>query len=281
MGSDRILPVGKSGRSALVVAEEAARAAAEVIISGFIPEASGNRRSPQVSHKGRANIVTDTDRLAEQKSTSILMTEFPGYNLLAEESGSTTGDSEYTWIVDPLDGTRNFASGVPHFAVNIALAHEGESILGLTYDPVRRELFHAVLREGAFLNGNPINVSSVTDLEMGVMGFDMGYADEKASRLLEMLCDLWPGMQALRIMGSAALGLAYVASGRIEVYSNHNIETWDIAPGLLLVREAGGIVTDMRDAPAKLTSGNIIAANAKFHQRFMATTASSEWRKNA
>ena len=131
------------------------------------------------------------------------------------------------------------------------------------------------------MNGNPINVSSVTDLEMGVMGFDMGYADEKASRLLEMLCDLWPGMQALRIMGSAALGLAYVASGRIEVYSNHNIETWDIAPGLLLVREAGGIVTDMRDAPAKLTSGNIIAANAKFHQRFMATTASSEWRKNA
>ena len=275
------LPTGSSGRSALEVAEVAARAAGRVIMEGFHPQPDGERRAPVVSHKGRANIVTDTDRAAERESTAVLMEEFPGFNLLAEESGHTAGKGPYTWVVDPLDGTRNYASGVPHFAVNVALTYEGESVLGVTYDPVREEMFHAIGGQGAFMNGNPIAVSGIDTLEMGVMGFDMGYTDDKAARLLEAFRSLWPGMQALRIMGSAALGMAYVAAGRIESYSHHNVEAWDIAPGLVLVREAGGVVTDIRDAPAVVNSSGVVAANPVFHKRFMEATAATEWRKRA
>ena len=113
------------------------------------------------------------------------------------------------------------------------------------------------------------------------MGFDMGYTDGKAARLLDMLRGLWPGMQALRLMGSAALGMAYVAAGRIESYAHHNIEAWDIAPGLVLVREAGGVVTDIRNTEAALNSPGIVAANPVFHKRFMKATDDSEWRKQA
>lgn len=275
------LLTGNSGRSALEVAEAAARAAGRVIMEGFHPQADGERRAPEVSHKGRANIVTDTDRAAERESTAILMEEFPRFNLLAEESGHTVGEGPYTWVVDPLDGTRNYASGVPHFAVNVALTYEGESVLGVTYDPVREEMFHAIAGHGAFMNGNPIAVSGIDTLEMGVMGFDMGYTDGKAARLLDMLRGLWPGMQALRLMGSAALGMAYVAAGRIESYAHHNIEAWDIAPGLVLVREAGGVVTDIRNTEAALNSPGIVAANPVFHKRFMKATDDSEWRKQA
>jgi myo-inositol-1(or 4)-monophosphatase len=275
------LPTGRSGRTALEVAEAAARAAGRVIMEGFHPQPDGERRAPAVSHKGRANIVTDTDQAAERESIAILMEEFPGYNLLAEESGHTAGEGPYTWVVDPLDGTRNFASGVPHFAVNVALANEGESVLGVTYDPVREEIFHATAGQGTFMNGNPIAVSGIDTLAMGVMGFDMGYTDDKAARLLDVLRNLWPGMQALRLMGSAALGMAYVAAGRIESYAHHNIEAWDIAPGLVLVREAGGMVTDVRGERASLTSPGIVAASPTFHKRFMEATADSEWRKQA
>ena len=117
----------------------------------------------------------------------MLRKEFPGYGVLAEESGASPGGEPYTWVLDPIDGTRNFANGVPHFAVNLALMESADVLLGLTYDPVRNELFHAEADQGAFLNGRSISVSSTESLEMSNLGFDMGYADQQATWLLQMI----------------------------------------------------------------------------------------------
>ena len=275
-------PIGRGGATAFQVAEQAVRAAGRVALERFRaagdPSGSG---ALTVSYKGRNDLVTDADLAAEEAALAVLRREFPDSSTRAGESGATPGRDEYTWVLDPIDGTRNFASGVPHFAVNLALAQGEEVLLGLTYDPVRDELFHAEAGQGAFLNGRPMAVSPTESLEMSVLGFDTGYADEQAKRLLEMVQHLWPDMQAIRVMGSAALGLAYVAAGRIGLYAHHHLGPWDVAPGLLLVREAGGLATDLQGAPATLHGAAAIAANPGLHARFMAATADTAWRQGA
>ena len=152
--------------------------------------------------------------------------------MLAEESGeSGSADSPYVWIVDPVDGTRNYAIGVPYFATTIALARDGEVVYGATYDPSRDEMFEARRGGGATCNGEPVRVSERTSLSMATLATDMGYNDAMAGFALQLLDRLWPGMQAVRIMGSAALGLAYTASGRADVYFHHCLAPWDIAAG--------------------------------------------------
>ncbi len=280
------LPVGRSGRSAHQVAEETVREAGRLIMRWFDAPA-GSAGAPAISHKGRADIVTEADTAVEAAALAMLREEFPDFGVLAEESGAAPGSGPYTWVLDPIDGTRNFANGVPHFAVNLALVKSRDGVLGptydpvlgLTYDPVRNELFHAETGQGAFLNGERISVSSTESLEMSVLGFDMGYVDQQADWLLEMVQGLWPGMQAIRVMGSAALGLAYAAAGRIDIYTHHHLGPWDLAPGLLLVREAGGVVTDLQGPPATFHGAAAIAANPALHARFMAATAGTSWRR--
>ena len=218
------------------------------------------------------------DRMVEAKAIGLLAKEYPTFGLLAEESGCKQGKDPHLWVLDPLDGTRNFASGTPHFAVNLALAKHGTPLLGLTYDPLREELFHAEAGHGAFLNGKRLWGSETGSLERSVLGFDLGYREEQAGRLLDMLHGLWPKMQAVRIAGSGALGLAYVAAGRYQLYAHHHLWPWDMAPGVLLVREAGGVVTDLRGAPANVYSGGIVAAKPAVHQEFMKATEGSRWR---
>ena len=274
------LPTSRSGSTAYQVAERAVRAAGRVIMDRFSPARGPTQPSPvAVSYKGRTNLVTDVDHAAEAAAMAVLREEYPDSGILAEESGATPGHDGYTWLLDPIDGTRNFAIGVPHFAVNLALARDVKVLLGITYDPVREELFHAAAGHGASLNGRPMAVSSTESLEMSVIGFDMGYVDEQAEQLLQTALHLWPGIQAIRVMGSAALGLAYVAAGRIELYVHPHLGPWDLAPGLLLVREAGGVATDLLGAPATFQSGAAIAANPALHARFMAATADAPWRQ--
>ena len=273
------LPSGLGGATAFQVAERAVRSAGRVAMERF--RSSGDPASSDpltISYKGRNEIVTDADLAAEAAALAVLRQEFPQSGTLAEESAPTPGQDGFTWVLDPIDGTRNFAVGVPHFAVNLALARGDQVLLGLTYDPVSDELFHAEAGQGALLNGRPMTVSSNERLEMSVLGFDMGYVDEQAKWMLEMVLHLWPGMQAIRIMGSAALGLAYVAAGRIDLYVHHHLGPWDLAPGLLLVAEAGGVATDLKGAPATLNNSAAIAANRGLHARFMAATADTRWR---
>lgn len=275
-----IPPVAPDGRTALAVAEQAVRAAGAIIAARMpaMATAEGRAGVSVQAKDGWNNFVTEVDHQAEAALLAVLDAAFPEFAVLAEESGSRDGSVPWRWTIDPLDGTRNFAAGIPQLAVNLALDHDGEIVLGLTYDPVRDELFHAVLGGGAWLNGQRIRVAGVPALTDALLGFDMGYLGDQGKMLLAMLTDLWPGMQSVRMMGTAAMGLAYVACGRFHIYAHHYVQPWDIAPGLLLVREAGGLTTDLRGAGAVPEAGCVVAAAPGVHGAFMAATDGSDWR---
>ena len=266
---EQALPRGPSGRTALQVAEEAVRAAGGLVMTRFRGAADA---PPQVAFKGPDNLVTDVDRAAEEAAMTVLDREFPEYGMLAEESGRRAGRGDHTWVLDPLDGTRNFVNGVPFFAVSLALTRGDELLLGLTYDPARDELFHAVLGGGSHLNGRRTRVASPDAPEHPILGFDVGPMDERTAWLLEMLRGLWPDMQALRISGSAALGYAYLAAGRLHLYAHHQLAPWDVAAGLLLVREAGGVATDFQGGMAEMGHKAVVAASRAVHEHFMGAT---------
>lgn len=198
---------------------------------------------------------------------------------MAEESQAIEGTSGYTWVIDPLDGTRNYILGIPFFSLVIALAKGDDILLGVTFDPTRQEMFHAIRGEGAFLNGGPIKVSEKSEIEQALLGYDLGYVDEKASTAIEMILHLWPNVQGTRILGSAALGLAYAACGRLDLYFHHNLSPWDVASGILLTREAGGVITDKYTTPASLRSESIIASNAGLYGAFLKATEGLAWRR--
>ncbi len=289
------IPPSTSGTSAHDVAVEAARRAGEIIAARFYTE-------KQVSLKGPGDLVTDVDLQAENAVIQLLRDEYPGFGIISEESAPVTTASPYTWVVDPLDGTRNYTWGIPHVAVVVALARDGEVVVGVTYDPIRHELFTAELGKGAYLNGDSISVSTKREMPESLLGFDMGYSDEKAVKALDMVSALWPGIQSIRLMGSAALGLAYAACGRVDIYFHHNLAPWDIASGLLLVSEAGGMAVDRHGDPATLFSPDatvsvsggrerapnlpdtsygksVIASSPHLVARFLAATEGLEWRK--
>ena len=171
------------------------------------------RTSINVSYKGRGNIVTDVDTEVEEEVLDILRREYPDMGLLGEESAGKRADAGYVWIVDPLDGTRNYASGIPFFSTVIGLALDGEVLVGVNYDPVRGDLFEAERGGGAFLNGERAAVSERTELAESIIGTDLSYNNRGAANGLEVVREIWPGMQTARIMGSAALGLSYAADG--------------------------------------------------------------------
>jgi myo-inositol-1(or 4)-monophosphatase len=266
------LPFSRTRRNALEVATDAARLAGQIIQDRFLTTKEINFK------EGRANIVTDVDLAAERAALGLLQLEYPQFGVLSEESRPVEGASPYTWVLDPLDGTRNYASGIPHFCVVVALAKEDEVVLGVTYDPMRQELFTAQKGQGAFLNGKPISVSAKEEIPQALLGFDLGYVDEKAGLALDMVRTLWPGLQSLRLMGSSALGLAYAASGRLDLYFHHSLAPWDIAAGLLLVQEAGGVVVDRQGQSARLRTPSVIAANPHLIDRFLQATEGLPWR---
>ena len=265
------LPTSVTGRTAQEIALEAAHLAGGIQMARLHGQKS-------VTHKGRGNLVTDVDIQVEGEVLALFRREYPEFGLLAEESDRVEGAADYTWIVDPVDGTRNYVSGIPYFAVVIALAYKGEVMLGLTYDPVRQELFRAHRGGGAFLNDVPIRVSAKEKLAQCLVGFDMGYTDHRAVNAVKLVEALWSQLEGVRIMGSAALGLAYAAAGRFDIYFHHNLAPWDVACGLLLVREAGGVITDRQGNSATLDSGGIIATSTRLHHQFLEATEGLPWR---
>ena len=266
------IPLSASGRPAIEVARTAALTAGEILVRRF-------DQVKQISHKGRGNIVTDVDIAVEDEMFRLLGREFPDVGLLGEESKGVRPESGYVWIVDPLDGTRNYASGIPFFSVVVGLALDGEVLVGINYDPMRGEMFVAERGKGAFLNDERIYISDKSSIEESVLGMDLSYNNEGAVNGLDVVLSLWPGMQTARIMGSSALGISYAAAGRTDLYFHHQLEPWDQVAGILLVEEAGGIITDRTGKRAGLYSDGLIASNATLHAEFMRKTEGMAWRR--
>ena len=262
----------RSGMTALELAKTVARQAGELAADRFF-------ETRQVTQKGRGNVVTEIDLLSEKTIKDFLRREYPLHGILAEESAGIQGDSEFLWIIDPIDGTCNYAWGIPHFAVNVALSFAGEVLVGVTYDPVRHELFWAEKGQGAFRNGTAIAASRRATLAESVLGLDLGYDAELTRQLMEIVMALWPGMQNFRVLGSAALGLAYAACGRVGLYLQPTLKPWDLASGWLLVQEAGGVICERDGSPLELTSTSVIAGGPAVHADLLRLTAGMKWRQ--
>ena len=253
------------------VALDAVRAAGELIRAGWNTE-------KEITFKGRADIVTDVDLASEKKILEILTGEFPDFGILAEESKPVAGSAPYTWVVDPLDGTRNYAHGIPHFCSIVALAEGNDIVAGVIYDPVREEMFTAQQGGGAYLNGSRISVSITKELGRCLLSCDLGYVDEKAGLALDLVRSLWPGMYSMRMMGSAGLGVAYAAAGRVDLFFHHSLAPWDIAAGLIIIQEAGGVVVDRQGHKATLFSPSVICSSAPLVETFLKATDGHPWR---
>lgn len=248
------LPRSETGRAAIEVARRCGAEASRLIRDGF-------GRVGVAHTKGRGNVLTETDLAVERTVTAILREEFPEHAILSEETAASTRSDGWMWVVDPVDGTKNFAQGIPHIAFTIALCLAGEPQLALTLHPIADWEFSAVRGEGCRLNGEAVRVSSKQRVAESVCALDMGYDADGGRRQLDLALRLWPGMQSLRVSGSAALGFAFVASAKWDLYVHEDLQPWDSAAGLLLVSEAGGTCEDIAGGPATIFSRSVIAAN--------------------
>lgn len=209
---------------------------------------------------GPGDPVSEADLRAEATVKAMLGAARPAYGFLGEEGGLTAGeDREHVWVVDPLDGTMNFVRGVPLFAVNIALAKAGEVIAGVTYVPMMDEMFWAEQGGGAFLNGAPIRASKVERLDDAMIAVGIPFAGKpRQPQFLHEIAQLTPKVASVRRLGAGAVDTAYVACGRFDAYWEQTVSPWDMAAGAILVREAGGVVTDTLGGPLDLMGGNCL-----------------------
>ncbi|WP_394200993.1 inositol-1-monophosphatase [Shewanella waksmanii] len=242
------------------IAVRAARAAGQTIMRAFT-----ELDRVEVSAKGINDFVTNVDKEAEAAITYQIRKSYPDHTIVGEESGENKGENkDYVWIVDPLDGTNNFVRGIPHFAVSIAVQHKGKTEVAVVYDPVRDELFTAVRGKGAKLNDFRIRVSNAKDLNDTILATGFPFkAKQHSETYMKLLGDTFSRCADLRRAGSAALDLAYVGAGRLDAFFEIGLKPWDIAAGELIVREAGGTVTDFVGSHGYFTSGNIIAGAPK------------------
>ena len=269
------LPISAGGKTAAAVARACAQEAGRIAMDAF-----GQRQYVLV--KGRGDFLTETDLAAEQAVLAILRKEYPEHELLAEESAagptSQSGqDDGWMWVVDPLDGTHNFSRGIPYFAFNIALCYGREPLLGLTYAPATGEEFFAEAGKGLTVNGQPVRASTAERLSDCVLGVDLGYEDARAARMLELVAEVWP-VQSVRVMGSAALGLAYAACGRYDLFMHHFLYPWDIATGIVLVKEGGGAVLDRDGGAVSIDSEGVVAGAPRAVEEMLSLARDRPWR---
>ncbi len=237
-------------------------AAREVIVEAgaFLESNFGCELEGGAEAKGRNDFVTEMDKRSECMITERLRGEFPAIGIYAEESGAA-GSMESFWVIDPLDGTTNFIHGYPAFSVSIALYDGGETVLGFVYDPLKKELFEAAKGDGAFLNGKKIMVSKAERLEEALLGTGFPFSVHRfIDPYLATFKELFLESRGVRRAGSAALDLAHVAAGRLDGFWELYLKPWDMAAGALIVREAGGTVTDFFGGDGYLSAGHIVAA---------------------
>ena len=232
----------------------------------------------QVSVKGPGNFVTAADHKSEETLFRELSKARPGYGFLMEERGVVAGaDKTHRWIVDPLDGTTNFLHGIPLFCIAIALERDGEVVAGVIYNPISDELYASEKGGGTFLNNRRLRVAqrkTLTDCVISVGIPHRGRGDKEL--FIAETKALMPQVSGLRRTGSACLDLAWVAAGRFDAYYEYNLQPWDIAPGMLMVREAGGLVTDDEGSPKVVESGNVVAGNLSIHKALMTALGHSK-----
>jgi myo-inositol-1(or 4)-monophosphatase len=252
------------------VALRAARAAGRIHLERL--------RRVSVTRKTNAiDLVTEADRESEAKIIEILTRAFPAHAIVAEESGGIANESEHRWIIDPLDGTTNFAHGYPQFCTSIAYEHRGRMQLGVVFDALKKECFVARRGKGAYLNGKRIHVSSTPALEFSLLGTGFPYDRRQRRRYYFSFWEAFMmKVQGVRRTGSAALDLAYVACGRIDGFWEFGLKSWDVAAGALIVEEAGGRVTNIDGSPLGLDAGRIACSNTLLHDQIVATLVETE-----
>jgi len=254
----------------LNIAVKAARRAGAII-----NRASQDIGTLTIKSKNFNDFVSEVDVAAERAIIDTLKDAYPTHGFLGEESGSTSHQSDFIWIIDPLDGTTNFLHGFPQYCVSIALQHKGEITQAVIYEPNRNDLYTATKGRGAFLNDKRIRVSKCDKLQDALIGTGFPFRDFKyLDDYLSMFKSMIQKTTGIRRAGSAALDLAYVANGSLDGFWEIGLSAWDIAAGGLLVREAGGIVTDLSGQSGWLESGNILVASPKIHDDIQAIIAS-------
>ncbi len=254
--------------TAVAVASEAARAAGEIQRRRWETRLA-------VRHKGSVDLVTDVDLACEDAIREVLARRAPGTAVLGEEGGGATGTGD-RWVVDPLDGTTNFAHGFPVFGVSIAWEEGGNTVAGVVYDPLRDELFAAARGKGATRNGEPVRVSATTGLAGALLATGFPYDRAEAPRNYRAFERLTQATQGVRRTGSAALDLAYTACGRLDGFWEPGLAPWDLAAGCLLVTEAGGRVTGYDGGPFTPRDRDVVATNGPLHPAVLAVLAETE-----
>lgn len=245
----------------LNIAVRAARSAGDIIL----------RSADKASHlavdsKGKNDFATEVDRLAEKEIISIIKASYPEHSILAEESGEHAGN-DFVWVIDPLDGTTNFIHGFPQYAVSIALKYKDRIEIGVVYDPLRDELFTAKRGGGAMLNNRRIRVTGLSSMKGALIGTGFPFkVPQHLDAYLGMFRAITMDSAGIRRAGSAALDLAYLAAGRLDAFWEIELKEWDMAAGVLLVKEAGGVATDFSFNDHYLASGNLIAGSPRMHQ---------------
>lgn len=232
-------------------------------------------RALQVSNKGDIDLVTEADLASEKLIIERIKSHYPRHAILAEESGPTAGveaergTSEWKWIIDPLDGTTNYAHGYPCFCVSIALERAGAIEVAVVYDPTRNEMFAAERGQGTNLNGRRVRVSTVDDLNSAMLCTGFPYNVRERPNFAREFANFTMAAQAVRRDGSAAIGLAYVACGRFDGFWEDGLKAWDVAAGVLLIEEAGGRVSDFNGGPLDIFTPKVLVSNGRIHNSMM------------
>jgi myo-inositol-1(or 4)-monophosphatase len=249
----------------LKVAQSAAYASGKILLENY-----GKITETEIREKRENDFLTYVDELSEKNIIDTIHRDYPGHAILAEESGTQEQAGSYRWIIDPLDGTRNFISGIPVFAISIGLQYEKEIVLGVVYDPVRDEMFHAESSQGAYLNGKRIRVNEQNDLSRSLLatGFPFRYKTH-LRQYMDCFKDIFKHTSGIRRLGAASIDLAYVAAGKFEGFWELGLSPWDMAAGSLIIQEAGGQISDFWGNPLFLDRGYIVATNGKIHRQLL------------
>jgi len=243
---------------------ETAREAGEILLEKF-------GRKINISMKGDINLVTEADLASEKHIIEKIRSRYPKHSILAEESGEAiaAGDTQWKWIIDPLDGTTNYAHGYPCFCVTLAAEHDGEIVVGVTYDPTRNELFAAEKGGGATLNNKPIRVSETQELKDALLVTGFPYDTRERENFARHFTEFVHKSRGIRRDGSAAIDMAYVACGRFDGFWEEGLHAWDVAAGVLFVEEAGGRVSYYDDSKFSIYNPPICASNNLIHAEML------------
>jgi myo-inositol-1(or 4)-monophosphatase len=252
----------------LQTAIEAAHRAGKVIAERYPAQRS-------VTVKGYRDIVTEVDTAVESIIIDLIRQQFPSHAILSEEAGGAGIGAGTTWVIDPLDGTTNYARRVPFFCTSVGVLEDGDPLAGAIYDPLRDQTFAAERGKGATLNGKPIHASRTSPLSHTALALDWGHSDEVRARTLDLLLRIAPRCGTVRALGSAALALAYVATGWLDGYFNLALKPWDTAAGTLLIAEADGRCTTLHGEPSRVDTPDCLATNGLIHDELLAVIADS------